>query len=75
MFIQTEPTPNPETLKFLPGQVVTGQTGPYDFASADEAGSSPLALALFEVDGVVRVFLGQDFISLTKSETHDLLII
>jgi Fe-S cluster biogenesis protein NfuA len=71
MFIQTEPTPNPETLKFLPGQVVTGQTGPYDFASADEAGSSPLALALFEVDGVVRVFLGQDFISLTKSETHE----
>jgi Fe-S cluster biogenesis protein NfuA len=71
MFIQTEPTPNPDTLKFLPGQMVTGTTGPYDFASADEAGSSPLALALFDVDGVVRVFLGHDFISLTKGPGQD----
>ena len=71
MFIQTEPTPNPETLKFLPGQDVTGATGPYDFASIDEAGTSPLAQALFQVQGVVRVFLGSDFISLTKDADSD----
>ena len=71
MFIQTEPTPNPDTLKFLPGQEVTGSTGPYDFASIDEAGTSPLAKALFQVQGVVRVFLGQDFISLSKDPETD----
>ncbi len=71
MFIQTEPTPNPETLKFLPGQPVTGATGPYDFASDAEAGTSPLAQALFGVSGVVRVFLGSDFISLTKDADSD----
>lgn len=71
MFIQTEPTPNPDTVKFLPGQTVTGATGPYDFASIDEAGTSPLARALFDVTGVVRVFLGSDFISLTKTESAD----
>lgn len=71
MFIQTEPTPNPDTLKFLPGQAVTGATGPYDFAAVEEAGSSPLAQALFEVQGVVRVFLGSDFISLTKDADSD----
>lgn len=71
MFIQTEPTPNPDTLKFLPGQAVTGATGPYDFATVEEAGSSPLAQALFEVQGVVRVFLGSDFISLTKDADSD----
>ena len=71
MFIQTEPTPNPDTLKFLPGQPVTGATGPYDFASIDEAGTSPLAQALFQVQDVVRVFLGSDFISLTKSADAD----
>jgi Fe-S cluster biogenesis protein NfuA len=71
MFIQTEPTPNPDTLKFLPGQPVTGETGPYDFASIDEAGTSPLAQALFQVQDVVRVFLGSDFISLSKSPEAD----
>lgn len=71
MFIQTEPTPNPDTLKFLPGQPVTGGTGPYDFASVDEAGTSPLAQGLFQVQGVVRVFLGSDFISLTKDADAD----
>ncbi len=71
MFIQTEPTPNPDTLKFLPGQTVTGQTGPYDFAAVEEAGTSPLAQALFDVSGVVRVFLGSDFISLTKDADAD----
>lgn len=71
MFIQTEPTPNPDTLKFLPGQVVTGTTGPYDFAAMNEAGTSPLAQALFQVQGVVRVFLGSDFISLSKDPNTD----
>ena len=71
MFIQTEPTPNPDTLKFLPGQEVTGMTGPYDFASIDEAGTSPLAQALFQVQGVIRVFLGSDFISLSKDPDAD----
>lgn len=71
MFIQTEPTPNPDTLKFLPGQAVTGGTGPYDFASVEEAGTSPLAQSLFGVQGVIRVFLGSDFISLTKDAESD----
>ena len=71
MFIQTEPTPNPETIKFLPGQSVTGTTGPYDFETIEEAGTSPLAQALFDVSGVARVFLGSDFISLTKDADAD----
>ncbi len=71
MFIQTEPTPNPETLKFIPGETVTGESGPYDFASVEEAGTSPLAQALFSVSGVERVFLGADFISITKDASLD----
>lgn len=71
MFIQTEPTPNPDTLKFLPGETVSGATGPYDFAHVDEAGTSPLAQAMFAVAGVERVFLGADFLSLTKSADAD----
>ncbi|MEM1390782.1 MAG: NifU family protein [Pseudomonadota bacterium] len=71
MQIETEPTPNPETLKFLPGQSVTGTSGPYDFAAFEEAGISPLARALFKVTGVTRVFLGSDFITLTKQADSD----
>lgn len=71
MFIQTEPTPNPDTLKFLPGQTVAGDAGPYDFPDAGAAAPSPLARALFEVDGVTGVFLGSDFLSVSKSETAD----
>ncbi len=68
MFIQTEDTPNPATLKFLPQRAVTG--GPaVDFATADAArGASPLAAAIFELDGVDRVFLGDDFVSVTKAD-------
>ncbi len=66
MFIQTEQTPNPATLKFLPGVVVMEQ-GVADFATVDEAETSPLAQALFAIDGVQGVFLGQDFISVTKA--------
>jgi len=69
MFIQTEATPNPATLKFLPGRdVLVGE--PRDFRTADSAGVSPLAAALFEVPGVEGVFLGSDFISVTKTEAE-----
>ena len=71
MFIQTEPTPNPDTIKFLPGQTVAGTSGPYDFADAASTGPSPLARSLFEVDGVTGVFLGKDFVSISKSPDAD----
>lgn len=70
MFIQTEQTPNPATLKFLPGQPVMPQ-GTIHFASRDEAKSSPLAVRLLDLDGVAAVFLGRDFISVTKNEEAD----
>ena len=70
MFIQTEVTPNPATLKFLPGrEVMTGE--PRDFRDPDTATASPLASALFSVDGVEGVFLGSDFVSVTKAEALD----
>lgn len=70
MFIETESTPNPATLKFLPGQeVLTGRTA--DFADADAALISPLANTLFGLPGVARVFLGADFITVTKSDAID----
>jgi len=68
MFIQTEDTPNPATMKFLPGREVTG--GPavdFENEAAAQAGS-PLAAALFELEGVERVFLGADFVSVSKAE-------
>lgn len=68
MFIQTESTPNPATLKFLPGRDVMGEGSVADFPDAEAAARSPLAQALFAVPGVVRVFYGADFISVTKSE-------
>ena len=67
MFIQTESTPNPRTLKFLPGRDVLGRGG-RDYANAQAAADSPLAQALFGVDGVERVYLGGDFLSITKAE-------
>jgi Fe-S cluster biogenesis protein NfuA len=70
MFIQTEPTPNPATLKFMPGKTVLGD-GTLDFRDASEAAASPLAQRLFGVDGVTGVFLGSDFISVTKSEADE----
>ncbi|MDP9137952.1 MAG: NifU family protein [Pseudomonadota bacterium] len=66
MFIQTEATPNPATLKFLPGEPVSG-SGPREFLTAEEAALSPLAARLFAVKGVSGVFLGGDFITVTKS--------
>ena len=67
MFIQTEETPNPATLKFLPGQTVLG-AGTANFSKGDNIESSPIAKKLFDVDGVVGVFLGSDFITITKKE-------
>ena len=69
MFIQTEATPNPATLKFLPGRdVLVGE--PRDFRDAAAAAVSPLAAALFEVPGVTGVFLGSDFVSVSKDATE-----
>ena len=70
MFIQTQPTPNPATLKFLPGQDVSPGT-PYEFISLEEAAAPPLAAALFGINGVRTVFLGSDFVSITKSDDAD----
>ena len=69
MFIQTEATPNPATLKFLPGRDVLGD-GTVDYRGRDEARMSPLASRLFAVDGVTGVFLGSDFISVTKGDVE-----
>ncbi|MEQ9046206.1 MAG: NifU family protein [Sneathiellaceae bacterium] len=70
MFIQTETTPNPATLKFLPGvTVMPADTA--DYRNAEEAGNSPLALRLFQVHGVQAVFLGSDFVTVTKSDDVD----
>lgn len=65
MFIQTEETPNPATLKFLPGIVVL-QSGTLDLRKSEDASKSPLAQHLFDIDGVEAVFFGYDFITITK---------
>jgi Fe-S cluster biogenesis protein NfuA len=70
MFIQTEQTPNPATLKFLPGRDVMG-TGTADFSTVEAAKRSPLAEHLFNIDGVSGVFLGSDFITVTKAADKD----
>ena len=66
MFIQTEATPNPATLKFIPGRVVSDGS-PMEFASRESAGRSPLAEKLFDVPGVTGVFYVSDFITVTKA--------
>jgi Fe-S cluster biogenesis protein NfuA len=67
MFIETQPTPNPATVKFLPGQTVM-PSGTIDFGSPEAAEASPLASALFTIGDVTGVFLGSDFISVTRAE-------
>lgn len=67
MFIQTEATPNPSTLKFIPGKSVLSE-GTADFRTQTDATGSPLAARLFEISGVNGVFLGSDFISVTKGD-------
>ncbi|KAG5840600.1 NFU1 iron-sulfur cluster scaffold homolog, mitochondrial isoform X1 [Anguilla rostrata] len=68
MFIQTQDTPNPNSLKFLPGRMVL-EVGTMDFAAPRDAYCSPLARQLFRIDGVKGVFLGPDFITITKVDT------
>ena len=70
MFIQTEDTPNPLTMKFLPGRTVM-DTGTANFPDSGSADISPLARRLFDVAGVTGVFLGRDFISVTRSPEND----
>lgn len=70
MFIQTEDTPNPLTVKFLPGRTVM-DSGTANFPDSDSADISPLARRLFDVAGVTGVFLGRDFISVTRSQDND----
>jgi Fe-S cluster biogenesis protein NfuA len=68
MFIQTEATPNPATLKFIPGRAVL-DTGTLEFASREAAQRSPLAERLFDVPGVTGVFYGSDFVTVTKDDS------
>ena len=70
MNIQTEITPNPASLKFLPGKIVM-EKGTADFRNVEEAKRSPFALNLFKIDGVEGVFFGSDFISITKNDNHE----
>ncbi|HWV95612.1 MAG TPA: NifU family protein [Xanthobacteraceae bacterium] len=68
MFIQTEATPNPATLKFLPGRTVLS-SGTMEFNSREDAARSPLAERLFDVPGVTGVFYGSDFVTVTKDDS------
>jgi len=70
MFIQTEPTPNPDSLKFLPGKQVL-ETGARDFRNFRDAQISPLAKKIFQMDGVTGVFLSTDFVTVSKQEDTD----
>lgn len=70
MFIQTEDTPNPATVKFLPGQAIMAQ-GNAEFKTPDDAGEAPLAQRLFQIQGVKTVFFGSDFVSVTKNDDTD----
>ncbi len=70
MFIQTEATPNPAVLKFLPGREVM-TSGTREFRDEDEARGSPLALDLFDLGGVKSVFFGRDFVTVTKDDERD----
>ena len=70
MFIQTEDTPNPNTMKFLPGREIAPDN-PREFATPEEAESSMLARELFAIDGVTGVFCGADYVSVSKDETVD----
>ncbi|MBL0372663.1 NifU family protein [Rhizobium sp. KVB221] len=68
MFIQTEATPNPQSLKFLPGKVVL-DSGTADFRSAEDAAESPLAERLFAIRGVTGVYFGYDFVTVSKDDS------
>ena len=70
MFIQTEQTPNPNTLKFIPGRDVSPEKN-VSYEKAEDADNSPLAKRMFAIEGISSVFLGKDFISISKSEKID----
>ena len=70
MFIQTEETPNPDTLKFLPGQTVL-ESGMVEFRDPESAARSPLATRLFEIDYVARVYLHQEYLTVSKTAAGD----
>jgi len=70
MFIQTQTTPNPTSLMFIPGKPVVGEASGRNFANAREAMASPLAKKLFLIDGISQVFFGSDFITVTKSDDY-----
>ncbi|MBW8880412.1 MAG: NifU family protein [Asticcacaulis sp.] len=72
MFIQTEATPNPDVIKFLPGKTVLDK-GTKQFVSADEAKTSPLAEALFRIDGVAALFFGSDFLTVRRDPESSLI--
>ncbi len=70
MFIQTEETPNPATLKFLPGRTVMSAGTAY-FPESESAGASPLAQRLFQIEGITEVFFGADFVTVAKAEERE----
>ena len=70
MFIQTEETPNPATLKFMPGRIIIEDTTA-EFTTLEEASGTPLARQFLEIEGIKSVFFGSDFITITKSEKQD----
>ena len=74
LFIQTESTPNPATLKFLPGRMIMAE-GTADFTSKEVALTSPLAHNLFKIDGVRGVFFGSDFITVSKENPIDWMVL
>lgn len=74
MFIQTEDTPNPSVMKFVPGELLL-EKGTYSFGTPEEAKISPLATRLFALNGVEGVFLGADFLSVTKQEQKDWMVL
>ncbi len=71
MFIQTEETPNPASLKFIPDGAVVMQTGTVEFKNKEQAVKSPLAEELFKIEGINSIFFGHDFITITKVESID----
>lgn len=71
MFIQTQDTPNPATVKFLPGRSILDESKTYDYASEADAYNAPLAKRLFGITGVLRVFIAEDFVSVTKADDTD----
>ncbi|EYC19320.1 hypothetical protein Y032_0024g1016 [Ancylostoma ceylanicum] len=68
LYIQVQETPNPLSLKFLPGQAILDHPRTYEYSSVASAKDSPLAMELFRVDGVKSVFFGEDFITITKKD-------